>query len=236
MSKTFFVFLGPPGSGKGTQAELLSKEKNLPILSTGQILRKAQEEDSDLGRKLKAILNSGQLVPDEIIEEIINNELSQEGSQNGIIFDGYPRTQAQNISLMGRLASITGEDDKVHHKGMINCVAREGGLGHKIYALFVDVSDEEVQHRLGGRRSCACGATYHLDYNPPKEDEICDVCSKKMCIREDDKPEVISARLKVYYDNIDPVLKNLEDTGKLIKINGEQSISDVYKEIKGHIV
>ena len=214
MQKTFFIFLGPPGSGKGTQAELLSEEKKLPILSTGKILRKAQEEDSDLGRKLKAILQSGQLVPDVIIEEIIEKELEQDTSKNGMIFDGYPRTLNQNSSIMQRL-------DKI--------------IDNKIYALFIDVSNEEVQHRLGGRRSCECGAAYHLDYNPPKDDEICDVCGKKVYIRDDDRPEVISERLKVYYKNIDPVLKSMKDNRRLIRINGEQSIKGVHNEIMKHI-
>ncbi len=216
MIKTFFIFLGPPGSGKGTQAELLSKAKKIPVLSTGKILRQAQVEDSDFARKLKAIIQSGQLVPDEIIEKIIEKELETEASKNGIIFDGYPRTLNQNISLMQRLDKIVGENDK-------------------IYALFINVNNKEVQHRLGGRRSCECGAAYHLDYNPPKEDEICDVCSKKIYIREDDMPEVISERLKVYYQNIDPVLKSLEADDKLIKINGEQSIRKVNEEIIKHI-
>lgn len=212
MQKLYYIFLGPPGSGKGTQAELLEEKNNLPILSTGKILRKIKEEDTDFGRKIKAILDSGQLVPDKIIEDLIANEISSDASKNGMIFDGYPRTIVQHESLIKRFSP---EDN--------------------VYALFIDVSDKEVQHRLGDRRSCNCGATYHLRYNPPKNDEICDECASKLIIRDDDKPEVISARLNVYYENINPILKDLEKKGKLIKINGEQSIEDVHEEILNKI-
>jgi adenylate kinase len=145
---------------------------------------------------------------------MITRRLKERDAENGAIFDGYPRTINQNKFLLDVLKEIPGDN---------------------IIPILVDVSDEEVARRLGGRRSCSCGATYHMIYNPPKNDETCDVCGAKIVIRPDDEPGVIKERLKVYHLNVDPVIDYWRSNGRLILINGEQSIRDVAGEIKAKL-
>lgn len=212
MPKTFLVFFGSPGSGKGTQAELLAPKINLPIVSTGQIFRAAKEENTPMGEQIRSILASGQLVPDEIVEKILDRELEGENAQNGIILDGYPRTIKQSEHLNRKFSEITDKNDKV-------------------YGVLIKVSDAEVEHRLSSRRMCECGAAYHLMYKPPTQDDLCDICGGGLYIRDDDKPEVVKERLNLYHEKIDEVLKSWEDQGRMILVNGEQSIDEVQIEL-----
>lgn len=210
--KTFLIFFGPPGSGKGTQADMLAKKLNLPVVSPGELLRHEEDSNTAIGRKIKPIIDSGKLVPDEIIEKIIFKCFKRFGGRAGIIFDGYPRKRAQLDFLTEKLEKIAGRQDYVR-------------------AILIDVSDREVKRRLGGRRVCDCGAAYHLKYNPPLRQGICDLCGKKLYIRHDDKPALIADRLKLYHKEIKPLLDYFEKSDKLIKINGEQSIGDVQGDI-----
>lgn len=210
--KTFLIFFGPPGSGKGTQADMLAKKLNLPVVSPGELLRHEEDSNTAIGRKIKPIIDSGKLVPDEIIEKIILKCFKRFDARAGIVFDGYPRKGAQLDFLMKKLEKIAGKRDYVR-------------------AILIDASDKEVKRRLGGRRVCDCGAAYHLKYNPPKKSGLCDLCGKKLSVRHDDKPALIAERLKLYHKEIKPLLDYFEKSDKLIKINGEQSIDKVRKDI-----
>jgi len=212
MQKTYLIFFGPPGSGKGTQVDLLAKKLKLPVVCPGELFRHEIEINSDIGKKVKKVVESGRLVSELITEKLVNNRLKKNDAKKGAIFDGFPRRRKQLNFLINKLKEIATSEDK-------------------IYAILVDVSDKEVKLRLGGRRVCDCGAAYHLQYNPPKKDEVCDLCGKKLSTRSDDKPEVITDRLKLYHKQTKPLLDYWQKSGKLIKINGEQSIRDVAEEI-----
>jgi len=215
MAKKYFIMFGPPGSGKGTQAEILGRKLSLPTISTGVLLRKEIENKTELGKKVESIIAGGNLVSDEIVAKMIETRLKEEDAANGAILDGYPRTLYQQDFLLNILKEI---------------------LEAKIIPLLVDVSDDEVVRRLSGRRSCVCGATYHMIYNPPKNDETCDVCGAKLVVRPDDSPDVIKERLKVYHLNVDPVINYWKAGGKLVLINGEQSIGSVADEIADKLI
>ncbi len=219
MSKTFLIFFGPPGSGKGTQADMLAKKLNLPIVSPGELLRHEEDSNTAIGRKIKPIIDSGKLVPDEIIEKIILKCFKRFSGRAGIIFDGYPRKKAQLDFLMKKLGKIAGRP-----------ACRQGRQDY-VRAILINVSDAEVKRRLGGRRVCDCGAAYHLRYNPPQRQGICDLCGKKLYIRYDDKPKLIADRLKLYRKEIKPLLDYFKKNDKLIKIDGERSIKDVQEDI-----
>ena len=206
---------GPPGSGKGTQAEILGKKLNLPTISTGVLLRKEIKDKTELGKEVEEIIAGGNLVSDEIVAKMIETRLKEKDAENGAILDGYPRTLNQQDFLLNILKEISEA---------------------KIIPLLVDVSDDEVVRRLSGRRSCVCGATYHMIYNPPKQDETCDVCGAKLVVRPDDSPGVIKERLKVYHLNVDPVIDYWRTGGKLFLINGEQSIDSVADEIDKKLI
>lgn len=200
------VLFGPQGSGKGTQAEMLSKKYNLPILAPGEIFRKEIKDQTELGRLVASLINRGELVPDEITNKIVLNELAQEKYKNGFILDGYPR----NIHQLERLE----------------------GLVHPTHVIELMSSDAEVIKRLGGRRICSkCGAIYHLKNKPPKIEGVCDICSGKLIMRDDDRPEVIKKRLEVYHQETEPVLNYYFEKKKLIRVNGEQSIEKVFEDI-----
>jgi len=211
-NKIFLIFFGPPGSGKGTQVDMLAKKLKLPVICPGELLRHEIGLKTKIGKQVKSLVDLGKLVPDEIVEKIIDQRLKKPDAQKGAIFDGYPRRQKQLDFLIKRLARITSDKDY-------------------IYAILIDVSDREIKQRLSGRRACDCGAVYHLKYNPPKKSGICDLCGKKLYIRDDDKSKVIAGRLKLYYEQTKPLIDFWQKKGKLIKINGEQSIKDVEKEI-----
>ncbi|RLJ69816.1 adenylate kinase [Hydrogenivirga caldilitoris] len=203
------VFLGPPGAGKGTQAKRLAQELGLKHISTGDILREAVKNETPLGKKAKEYMDRGELVPDELIIALIEEVMPPGG---GVIFDGFPRTIAQAEAL----------DNMLKRKGL-----------NLDKVILFDVDDEVVVDRLSGRRVCpSCGAVYHLKFNPPKNDEVCDRCSVKLIQREDDREEVVRNRLEVYRKQTAPLIEYYERKGILIRLDASKEIEEVYQELK----
>jgi adenylate kinase len=214
MSSKFLIFFGPPGSGKGTQAERLQAKLNLIGISTGALLRNEISQQTELGCLVEPIIKSGRLVDDEIVTKILEKRLGAADASAGAIFDGYPRNIHQQELLLELLEKI-GVDV---------------GNG-QIFAVLISVEDDEVKKRILLRRSCACGAIFHLEYNPPLKDGVCDKCGGQLYQREDDKEAVIASRLKIYHQEIGPILDFWENSGKLIKINGEQKPEAIHEEL-----
>ncbi len=194
------IMLGPPGAGKGTQAEVLSKKLGITTLSTGNILRAAIAEGRPVGLNAKAFMDKGQLVPDDVIIGIVKDYLETHDLGKGCILDGVPRTLVQARML----------DE----------------MGVKIdAAISLEVSDEAIEERMGGRRTCTkCGATYHIKANPPRTEGVCDKCGEKLTIREDDKPETVRQRLSVYHNQTEPILGYYREQGKLLSVDGTASV------------
>ncbi|NQV08941.1 nucleoside monophosphate kinase [Candidatus Woesearchaeota archaeon] len=197
------TIIGPQGSGKGTQAQLLAKKYNTPNISIGAILRKNIEDGTELGKAAEGLINAGKFAPDELINELVKNRLKEDDCKNGFILDGYPRSLSQG-KIMRKMLDID-------------------------FLLEVYISDKESIRRISGRRSCVCGEVYHIVYSPPKQEGICDKDGGKLTQRDDDKEEVIKIRLKTYHEVTEPLVEFYED--KHIKINGEQPIEGVFKEI-----
>ena len=196
------IFLGAPGAGKGTQAEIVSKKLNIPTISTGNIIRAAIKGGTEMGKAAKSYIDNGSLVPDEVVIGIIKDRLAEDDCKNGFILDGFPRTIPQAEAL-----------DK---------------MGVKIDAVVeIDVPDEEIVTRMGGRRVCLkCGATYHTKYNPPKTENVCDNCGEAITIRKDDDPAVVKSRLEVYHKETEP-LKSFYGAKGLVKtVVGQEKLDD----------
>ena len=201
------ILLGAPGAGKGTQAEKIIEKLGIPSISTGNILRAHLKEGTELGMKAKGYMESGNLVPDELIVDMLRNRLSEEDCANGYILDGYPRTVAQAEALKGMGAEI----DSV---------------------VSIETDDEAIIGRMSGRRSCKnCGASYHVLYNKPASEGVCDKCGAALFQREDDKEETVKARLEVFHAQTEPVKAYYEKEGILHKIDGMGSIPDITKRI-----
>ena len=211
-NKVVLIFFGPPGSGKGTQAEILSEKIKLPIISPGNLLRHEIEKKTKQGKLAEKYVHVGKLVPVEIIEEIMNKRLKKNDLDKGFILDGYPRNKKQLVLLNNKFLKFIKTDDIVR-------------------AIHIDVGNKEILYRMGGRRVCDCGDTYHLKFNPPKKKGICDECGKKLYIRDDDRPIVVKKRLKSFYKDTDPIIDFYKKEGKLIVINGEQSIKKVHSDL-----
>ena len=197
------ILLGAPGAGKGTQAAVICDYLKIPTISTGNIIRAALKSGTEMGLKAKAYIDNGQLVPDEVVIGIIKERLQESDCANGFILDGFPRTipQAEALDSMGI------QIDKV---------------------VDIDVSDEEIVHRLSGRRVCEkCGATYHLDYNKPKTEGICDACEGTLVQRKDDSPETVQQRLSVYHEQTEPLEDYYRAQGKLAVVSGEGEIGEI---------
>lgn len=210
MKKKIIIFFGPPGSGKGTQAELLAKKTGWKKISTGDLLRAEAATGTKLGKLASKYQERGKLVPDKLLINLVDNNLKIKSS--GFIFDGYPRNLKQLKDLLAIFKKRISASDPV-------------------YTLEVVVSDLEVKQRLGQRRMCACGKVYHLSYNAPINHGVCDICGGKLFIRNDDKPKVISQRLKIYHQQGKFLLDYWQKQGILIKINGEQPIKKIHEEI-----
>jgi adenylate kinase len=211
--KMVIIFWGPPGSGKGTQADRLGKKMKLPVISTGELLRHEKNKQTALGKQISACLTRGRLVSNEIVEKILDARLRKTDTHAGFILDGYPRRLSQLRLFKKRLARL---DEKVN----------------LVFAFYIKVSNREVKSRLGGRLVCDCGAEYHIIYNPPKQEGICDLCGGKLYRREDDAPEIVQTRLNRFHKRIKPLLRDWQKHYPLIMINGEQSIKEVRREIE----
>ena len=201
------ILLGAPGAGKGTQAELLVKKLSIPAISTGNMLREAMANGTELGKQAKQFMDEGSLVPDELILGIVADRVAQPDCQNGFILDGVPRTLAQAVALDMRGVKID-------------------------HVVSIEVDDSEIEGRMTGRRVCAkCGASYHVVANPPKTEGICDSCGGELIIRKDDKPETVRHRLEVYHESTEVLKGFYEMTGRLVKVNGSQSIEGANEDI-----
>ena len=205
------VMLGAPGAGKGTQADKIAEKYHIPHISTGDIFRANIKNGTELGKKAKAYMDAGGLVPDELTVDLVLDRVKQDDCKNGYILDGFPRTIPQAEAFT---AALEKENENVD------------------YAIDVEVPDENIVKRMGGRRSCPnCGATYHIEYIPPKQEGICDNCGETLVLRNDDKPETVQNRLKVYHESTQPLIDFYKELGALRTVDGTQSMQDVFDNI-----
>ena len=199
------ILLGAPGAGKGTQAEIICEKLSIPTISTGNIIREAMKNGTEMGIKAKAAVEAGQLVSDDVVIGIIKERLAEDDCKNGFILDGFPRTipQAEALDNLGV---------------EIDCV------------LDIDVKDEAIAARLGGRRVCpACGASYHLEYKKPAKEGICNACGAELIQRKDDAPETVLERLAIYHEQTEPLKSYYSKTGKLKSVPGQEEVADTTK-------
>ncbi len=201
------IMLGAPGAGKGTQAKILADTYKIPHISTGDIFRANIKGGTELGKKAKSYMDAGALVPDELVCELVADRIAQEDCKEGYILDGFPRTIPQAEAL-----------DAAAEK-----------LGQKLdYAVDIDVPDEAIISRMSGRRACVgCGATYHIAFNPPKKEGVCDTCGGELILRDDDKPETVQTRLSVYHEQTQPLIDYYTKKQMLVSVDGTQAMSDV---------
>lgn len=208
----YIVLLGAPGVGKGTQAEKLAKELSIPHISTGDMFREAVARGTEMGMKAKEYMDRGELVPDDVVIGVVKERLSQPDCANGFILDGFPRTVAQAEAL-----------ERVMEE-----------LGKNIeYAISIDVAEDEIVRRLSGRRTCeACGKVYHVIYNPPKQEGVCDACGGTLYQRDDDREETIRNRLRVYNEKTAPLIDFYARRGVLKSIDGSKPVDEVTADIR----
>ena len=204
------ILMGAPGAGKGTQAEKISAKWNIPAISTGDILRAAIKEGTELGQTAKNFIDDGKLVPDEIVIGIIKEYLMSDVCRNGFILDGFPRSSPQAEAL--------------------------DGMGVKIDAvLSIEVADSKIVERMSGRRVCTCGASYHTVYKPSQKTNICDKCGAELYIRKDDAPETVLNRLQTYHTQTEPLKDYYAKKGLLVTVEGQEEVADttalVYKAL-----
>ncbi len=196
------ILLGAPGAGKGTQAEIISEKYDIPTISTGNIIRAALKNGTEMGLKAKAYIDSGRLVPDDVVIGIIKERLAQADCQNGFILDGFPRTipQAEALDSMG--------------------IAIDA-------ALSIEVADREIVKRMSGRRVCEkCGASYHIEFKKPQNDGVCDACGGALVIRKDDEPDTVLDRLDIYHKQTEPLKSYYKAADKLITVEGQDKVTD----------
>lgn len=212
MPELNLVLLGPPGSGKGTQGERLNEDLRLPYYATGDILRAAVREETELGRTAKEYMDRGDLVPDEVIVGVIADRIGSSEALDGFILDGFPRTTPQAEALDAKLSELGRALNGV---------------------LLIDVSDDEVVRRLGGRRTCeANGHVFHVEFEPPKEEGVCDIDGSPLIVRDDDKPEVIRKRLETYHEKTEPLVSYYDSRSVLRRIEGEAKPEEVAEQIR----
>lgn len=205
------IMLGAPGAGKGTQAKKIAAKYGIPHISTGDIFRANIKNGTELGKKAKQYMDQGALVPDELTCDLVMDRIQQDDCKNGFVLDGFPRTIPQAEALDAALGKINEKMD---------------------YAIDVDVPDENIVNRMSGRRACLnCGATYHLISIPPKVEGICDRCGSEIVLREDDKPETVQKRLKVYHEQTQPLIDYYKNQGILKSVDGTQPMDEVFKAI-----
>lgn len=205
------IMLGAPGAGKGTQAKMIAEKYGLPHISTGDIFRANIKNGTELGKEAKEYMDKGLLVPDELTVRLLLDRVAQDDCKNGYVLDGFPRTIPQAEVL----------DEKLSE------------LGEKVdFAINVDVPDENIVNRMSGRRACLnCGATYHIVSIPPKKEGICDVCASALVLRDDDKPETVQNRLKVYHEQTQPLIDFYEKKGVLRSVDGTLPMEEVFTAI-----
>ena len=209
------ILLGPPGVGKGSQAAKIIEEFGVAHISTGDIFRKNIKEGTDLGQKVKKIIEAGSLVSDDLTNELVFDRLATENSEKGFMLDGYPR----NINQAEALDSWLEEHDKEITK-----------------VIYIDASTETLIKRISGRRVCKnCGATYHIKNHPPKVDGICDVCGSELVQRPDDNEETALDRIEVYNRQTSPLIDYYEKSGKLHRFNGNLEIDEVYEDVRNSL-
>ena len=205
------IMLGAPGAGKGTQAKKIAEKYQIPHISTGDIFRANIKGGTELGMKAKTFMDQGLLVPDELTCDLVMDRIQQEDCANGFVLDGFPRTIPQAESLTKALAE----------------------RGEKVdYAINVDVPDENIINRMSGRRAClGCGATYHITFNPPVKEGICDTCGQELVLRDDDKPETVKKRLDVYHQQTQPLIDYYKNAEVLAEVDGTQPMDAVFQGI-----
>lgn len=205
------IMLGAPGAGKGTQAKMIAEKYGVPHISTGDIFRANIKNGTQLGMEAKQYMDKGLLVPDELTVKILLDRVAQDDCKTGYVLDGFPRTIPQAEVLDKALTE----------------------LGDKIdYAINVDVPDENIVRRMGGRRAClSCGATYHIEHIPPKKEGICDTCGQELVLRDDDKPETVQSRLNVYHEQTQPLIEFYQAKGVLKTVDGTVDMKDVFAAI-----
>ncbi len=207
------IMLGAPGAGKGTQAKRIAKKYEIPHISTGDIFRANIKNGTELGQKAKQYMDQGLLVPDELTCDLVMDRIQQDDCKNGFVLDGFPRTIPQAEALDEALKKIGQSMD---------------------YAIDVDVPDDHIVNRMGGRRAClGCGATYHIEFNPTKAEGICDACGAQTVLRDDDKPETVQKRLGVYHDQTQPLIEYYQKQGILKSVDGTQPMDAVFDAITG---
>lgn len=202
------ILLGAPGAGKGTQAEILSRELGIPTISTGNILRAAIKDGTAVGLKAKALIDAGKLVPDDVIMGIVEERLSRGDCAKGYILDGVPRTIPQAEAMETKGIAVDA-------------------------ALSIEIEDETIVERMSGRRTCRnCSQTFHVVYNPPKKEGVCDFCGGELTIRRDDAPETVRARLETFHRETEPLKAFYEERGKLVRVDNRPSIEATTAAIK----
>ncbi len=205
------IMLGAPGAGKGTQAKMIADKFGIPHISTGDIFRANIKNGTELGKKAKEYMDKGQLVPDELTVEILLDRVAADDCKNGYVLDGFPRTIPQADVLDKELTKL---GDKVD------------------FAINVDVPDENIVRRMSGRRACLkCGATYHIEHIPPKKEGICDTCGSELVQRDDDKPETVQNRLKVYHEQTQPLIEYYDGKNILKTVDGTKDMQEVFNNI-----
>lgn len=207
------IMLGAPGAGKGTQAKRIAEKYAIPHISTGDIFRANIKNGTELGKKAKEYMDQGLLVPDELTCDLVMDRIQQDDCKNGFVLDGFPRTIPQAEALDEALSKIGQKMD---------------------YAVDVDVPDENIVNRMGGRRAClSCGATYHIEFNPTKKEGICDACGAQTVLRDDDKPETVQKRLSVYHEQTQPLIDYYKKQNILKSVDGTQPMDAVFDAIVG---
>ena len=205
------IMLGAPGAGKGTQAKMIADKYGVPHISTGDIFRANIKNGTELGMEAKKYMDQGLLVPDELTVRILLDRVAQDDCKNGYVLDGFPRTIPQAEVLDSELTKLGDHID---------------------YAINVDVPDENIVKRMSGRRAClTCGATYHIEHVPPKKEGICDVCGSELVLRDDDKPETVKNRLKVYHEQTQPLIDFYTEKGVLKTVDGTVPMEEVFAAI-----
>ena len=205
------IMLGAPGAGKGTQAKKIAEKYSIPHISTGDIFRANIKNNTELGQKAKTYMDKGELVPDELVVDLIMDRFKEADCANGYVLDGFPRTIPQAEALDKALAANNEAVD---------------------FAINVEVPDENIINRMSGRRACVgCGATYHIQFNAPKVEGVCDTCGEKLILRDDDKPETVKNRLSVYHEQTQPLIDYYTEAGILKEVDGTIDINDVFAEI-----